>query len=339
MSDREIVSGRDGIALAEVLDGDREMMLAEAVDETVDVDTDDRPPRVTVAAHRLAVIDKDTGQLLGIVNWFPVTYGPTAACEAWNIGEVLLPTARGRGVGTLVLRLLVEHLFATTEVDRIEAGTDPGNVAARRSLSKVGFRAEGVVRGAQLRGGQRHDQVRYGLLRSDVADAGTERVIVARRDGVGLARVVAGDREDVFDRCTSEFDLDTDYRPSPMPPNTSSWLTIMDTERGVAVGGLSYRVVSYGGTLGCVAWNIGVGLVPEERGRGFGTVAQRLLVEHLFATTELDRVEAATDVDNLAEQRALEKAGFRREGVARGAQLRGGQRRDVALYGIVRADL
>ncbi len=335
---REIAIGRDGVALAEVIDGDRETMKA-AVEGSFDVDQDDRPPLVTVHAHRLAIIDKDTGALLGIVNWHPVTYGPSAGCEAWNIGQMLLPAARGKGIGTMVLRLLVEHLFATTSLDRIEAGTDAGNVAARRVLSRVGFRAEGVVRGAQVYGGERRDQVRYGLLRSDLGDAGGPRVLVAERDGVGLAEVVTGDREEVFDRCTSEFDLDSDYRPAPMPPNASSWLTIMDTARGVPIGGLSYRVVSYGGTLGCVAWNIGVGLIPEARGQGFGSLAQRLLAEHLFATTALDRVEASTDVDNVAEQRALEKAGFRREGVARGAQLRGGLRRDVALYGIVRSDL
>ncbi len=335
---RAIVGRRDGIALAEVLDGDREAMMA-AVDETFDVDADDRSPLVKVEAHRLAVIDEGTGELIGVVNWFPVTYGPSAGCEAWNIGAMLVPAARGRGIATPVLRLLVAHLFETTELDRIEAGTDPGNVAARRVLSRVGFRAEGVVRGAQLRGGVRFDQVRYGLLRSDLGDAGGPRVLVTERDGVGLAEVITGDREAVFDRCTSEFDLDSDYRPAPMPPNASSWLTIMDTWRGEPIGGVSYRVVSYGGTLGCVAWNIGVGLIPEARGQGFGSVAQRLLAEHLFATTQLDRVEAATDVDNVAEQRALEKAGFRREGVARGAQLRGGLRRDVALYGIVRSDL
>jgi len=64
-----------------------------------------------------------------------------------------------------------------------------------------------------------------------------------------------------------------------------------------------------------------------------------MLAEFLFDTTELDRVEATTDVDNVAEQRALEKSGFTREGVTRGAQLRGGVRRDVVHYGLLRSDL
>ena len=336
MSGRTIVAARDGIALAAVLDGDGEVLTA-ADDGAFDVDPDDRPTAVQVDPHRLSVIGQESGELLGQVSWHAVTYGRTAACEAWNVGLGLLPAARGRGTGTTALRLLVEHLFATTGLDRIEAGTEVANVAARRSLGRVGFRAEGVVRGAVVRDGRRRDQLMYGLLRGDFGGAGGQRVIVVERNGVGLAEALPGDRADVFDRCSSEFDLDVDRRPAPAWPSQICWMTIVAD--GVPVGGVSYRPVSYGGTLGNLAWNFGIGLVPEARGRGIGSAAQRLLAEHLFATTELDRVEATTDVDNLAEQRALEKSGFLREGVTRGAQLRGGIRRDVVHYGLLRSDL
>jgi RimJ/RimL family protein N-acetyltransferase len=79
-------------------------------------------------------------------------------------------------------------------------------------------------------------------------------------------------------------------------------------------------------------------LLPDARGHGVGSQAQRLLVDHLFATTELFRIEASTDVDNVAEQRALVKAGLRQEGVLRGAQVRGGVRRDIMLFAVVRTD-
>jgi RimJ/RimL family protein N-acetyltransferase len=335
VSGRTIVAAGDGIALAALLDGDLDVLGA-AGDGAFDVDPDDRPIAARVDVHRLVVVDTEAGELLGQVNWHVVGYGRTAACEAWNIGQVLLPAARGRGVGTTALRLLVEHLFATTGVDRIEAGTEVANLAARRSLGRVGFRAEGVVRGAVIRDGQRRDQVRYGLLRGDFVGAGGDRVIVVERDGVALAEALPGDRADVFDRCTSEFDLDVDRRPPPAWPTQISWLTVVAD--GVPVGGVSYRPATYGGTVGCLAWNLGIGLVPEARGRGIGSAAHRLLAEFLFDTTELDRVEATTDVDNVAEQRALEKSGFTREGVTRGAQLRGGVRRDVVHYGLLRSD-
>jgi RimJ/RimL family protein N-acetyltransferase len=51
-----------------------------------------------------------------------------------------------------------------------------------------------------------------------------------------------------------------------------------------------------------------------------------------------NRVEASTDIENAAEARALEKAGFRREGVVRGAQFRAGAYHDLVLFGKLRSD-
>ncbi|GAA3549312.1 GNAT family N-acetyltransferase [Nocardioides daeguensis] len=83
---------------------------------------------------------------------------------------------------------------------------------------------------------------------------------------------------------------------------------------------------------------IGIWLRPEARGRGAGTAAQRALVDLFFRHTTVNRVEACTDVENLAEQRALEKAGFTREGAVRGAQWRAGSFHDCYSYSILRAD-
>jgi RimJ/RimL family protein N-acetyltransferase len=103
-----------------------------------------------------------------------------------------------------------------------------------------------------------------------------------------------------------------------------------------AIGTVSWRQVRYGPTSESIAWNIGISLIPEMRGQGFGSLAQRLLVDYLFATTSVNRIEAGTDVDNLAEQGAMEKAGFVREGVFRGAQYRAGAWHDLAIYSVVR---
>lgn len=87
------------------------------------------------------------------------------------------------------------------------------------------------------------------------------------------------------------------------------------------------------------SWNIGVGLLAKERGKGYGSRAQRLLVEYLFAHTQVNRVEAGTEVTNVAEQRALEKAGFTREGVMRGSCFRAGAWRDMVSYSVLRAEV
>lgn len=337
---REIVATGEGIALGTPLPGD-ESALSARYSSDFDIDQDDRPLRHHPTPERLVVLDRTTEEPIGTVSWHAVGYGPTAACEAWNVGLALVPEVRGRGAGTVATRLLAEYLFTTTDIDRVEASTDRENVAAQRVLAKAGFRPEGLIRGGQLRGGRRRDMLAFSLLRSDVVEdaASPERHVVLERDGVVLAEPGPGDREAFYVAAGGDFAVDPDDRPRVAGPARTSLFSVLDAATGDLLGGVSWHAVDYGGTVSCSAWNIGIGLLPEARGRGVGTLAQRLLVEHLLATTELDRIEASTDVDNVAEQRALEKAGFRREGVLRGAQLRGGVRRNLVHYGLVRSDV
>lgn len=89
-------------------------------------------------------------------------------------------------------------------------------------------------------------------------------------------------------------------------------------------------------SLTSYCWNIGVAMRPEVRGLGYGTEAQRLLVRYLFAHTQVNRIEAITEVTNTAEQWALQKAGFTREGVLRGYGFRDGAWRDALMYSVLR---
>jgi len=107
---------------------------------------------------------------------------------------------------------------------------------------------------------------------------------------------------------------------------------------GEVVGDVSWRPVWFGPTHGSRSWEIGIALAPSARGRGIGTAAQRLLVEHLFDTTDVYRIQASTDIENLAEQRALERAGFVREGVLRQCQVRADGRHDLILFSRLRDD-
>jgi RimJ/RimL family protein N-acetyltransferase len=105
-----------------------------------------------------------------------------------------------------------------------------------------------------------------------------------------------------------------------------------------AVGDVGWVPVFHGPPPNNFALNIGIGLFAEHRGRGWGTTAQRLLAEHLFAYTRFERLEATTDVLNIAEQRSLEKAGFLREGVLRHTQWRAGAFHDTVIYSRLRGD-
>lgn len=85
-------------------------------------------------------------------------------------------------------------------------------------------------------------------------------------------------------------------------------------------------------------WEIGIILLPEARGHGHGTQAHRLLAQYLFAHTTVHRIWAGTEADNVAEQKALEKAGFVREGVTRATGWRDGAWRDGVIYSMLRTD-
>ncbi len=104
------------------------------------------------------------------------------------------------------------------------------------------------------------------------------------------------------------------------------------------LGTVSWHQVMHGPNVGSVALDIGIGLRPEARGHGHGSRAQRMLAEYLFHTFPVHRVQASTDVANVAEQHALSRAGFVREGVLRGAQWRAGDWHDVVLYARLRTD-
>ncbi len=120
-----------------------------------------------------------------------------------------------------------------------------------------------------------------------------------------------------------------------LTPEGGTLLVTLD-ER--VVGDVGWHAQPYGPPGAGHALNIGIRLLPAQRGVGLGTRAQRMLVGYLFATYPVNRVDAGTDVDNVAEQRALEKAGFRRDGVLRGAQWRAGGWHDLVLYSRLRGD-
>jgi RimJ/RimL family protein N-acetyltransferase len=112
----------------------------------------------------------------------------------------------------------------------------------------------------------------------------------------------------------------------------SSFLTVA-LDGGTCAGWVGWRPVGTSGNF-----EIGIALFPGHRGQGIGTRAQRLLVDYLFGTTTAHRLQAGTEVGNVAEQRALERVGFRREGVQRGLYFRAGQWRDSVMYGLLRSD-
>lgn len=120
--------------------------------------------------------------------------------------------------------------------------------------------------------------------------------------------------------------------------NDRSGNLVVTTLEGELAGSVDYHMTRYGPNEGSKAYMIGIALAPEHQGKGYGVEAQQLLSAYLFATFPIMRIEAVTDITNRPEQRALEKAGFTREGVLRKAQWRTGDWHDQVIYSKLRGE-
>src|SRR5436190_508877 len=125
------------------------------------------------------------------------------------------------------------------------------------------------------------------------------RTVLASDGVVALVEVSDAEAEDIVDRCDLTFDHDPDDRPVPVAV-PRFWAGIVVEETGELLGAMSWRPVPHLTVLSGIAWNQGFQLLPETRGRGLSKRCGMLLTRYLFETTGVDRVQAITDVQNVA---------------------------------------
>lgn len=97
-------------------------------------------------------------------------------CCLWNIdrdskhaelGYELLRSYWGRGMMNEALQAVLGHGFSTMDLNRIEANPLGINLASQKVLVRLGFKKEGVLRRRHLHEGEWHDEMWFGLLRSE----------------------------------------------------------------------------------------------------------------------------------------------------------------------------
>jgi RimJ/RimL family protein N-acetyltransferase len=109
-----------------------------------------------------AITDATTGEVLGCIARH------LRAPHRAEFGYFLAPGARGRGIATRSLRLVVDWPLEPSGLIRLELFTHPENDASGRVAERVGFTCEGVRRAWDLdRDGSPEDGVFYVLLRGD----------------------------------------------------------------------------------------------------------------------------------------------------------------------------
>ena len=96
-------------------------------------------------------------------------------CTLWNIhlqnrrAEVGYALGRpywGNGYMFEAMQALVEHAFRVMQLHRLEADIDPRNEGSAKSLVRLGFRHEGLLRERWIVGDEISDSAVYGLLAS-----------------------------------------------------------------------------------------------------------------------------------------------------------------------------
>lgn len=120
----------------------------------------DPPP---MRAWEFVVADAETDVFLGTIMLHSCDWKNQRA----EVGFWLAADARGRGIGSAALQLILGWAFDVLELDRIEMTALPENEDVPRIAKKFGFTYEGCLRKRNYERGRRVDLLIWGLLRDD----------------------------------------------------------------------------------------------------------------------------------------------------------------------------
>jgi RimJ/RimL family protein N-acetyltransferase len=112
------------------------------------------------------IIEKKDGSKIGFIVHFHVLHLGTGTKQL-EIGYTLVPSERGKGYGTEALEIMVDYLFLSKDIMRIQAQTDQRNAASQKILERVGFKKEGTLRKNFFMKGEWTDDYIYSILREE----------------------------------------------------------------------------------------------------------------------------------------------------------------------------
>ena len=110
-------------------------------------------------------IEKKDGTKIGVICHFYVLH--PAGIRLLEIGYTVLPNERGKGYCTEAVNIMVDYLFMSKDMMRIQVTTDPRNLASQKVLEKAGFKKEGTLRKWGFLRGEVRDGYLYSILREE----------------------------------------------------------------------------------------------------------------------------------------------------------------------------
>ena len=116
--------------------------------------------------YSFAIAENESGRALGMIGlWLRDRTRGRARGRA-QAGYAVVPSMRGRSVGTDALRALIPFAWGFPELHRLELHIEPSNAASFAVAERAGFSHEGVLRSYQEIGGRRRDLASYALVRA-----------------------------------------------------------------------------------------------------------------------------------------------------------------------------
>ena len=264
--------------------------------------------------------------------------------ESGEIGHLVHRDRRRHGIAAACVALLTDWAFDDLDLGRLQIRADTRNAASRRTIAACGYRFEGVLRGNDVGGGKRVDDVLHALApddqrpwrRDSAAGAAGElspralgwprltdgRVAVrpfepddaaavrAAADDSDVAHWIFGLPSPYTTAAAEQFIADARHR---LLLSERARLAVADADTGEFLGSVSLDLFA-----DRQAAEIGYWVKREARRTGIALAAARLVIDWAFAKVGVERLELLTYPGNEASQALAGSLGFTRECLLRG---------------------
>lgn len=114
-------------------------------------------------SYDFGVVFKKTNRVIGIVSFNHVDWENKNA----ELGCWLGKKYWRQGLMTEAVKLILKFGFKKLKLHRIFAGLFEGNIASKKLLEKCGFKLEGKIRETRYRRKKWHNELTFGILRSE----------------------------------------------------------------------------------------------------------------------------------------------------------------------------
>lgn len=111
--------------------------------------------------HMFTIIDPKSKSYIGSAD-----IRPYQDCNIADIGFWIARDFHGQGLGTKVVKELLDYSFNYLQLDAVEAFVFLGNLASKKVLEKNGFVLQGIEKERVLKNGQKIDEWKFQITKS-----------------------------------------------------------------------------------------------------------------------------------------------------------------------------